>query len=80
MTAGSPATGARKAYLIRRSKAHVICKSLDPAAVVYTSDGALLRSYTSGPLKAAHFEESGAPCNLIAHRAPAETGGSRIRT
>ena len=52
----------------------------DIARVVYTSDGALLRSYTSGPLKAAHFEESGAPCNLIAHRAPAETGGSRIRT
>ena len=68
------------AYLLRRSIAHVICESLDPAAVVCTSDGALLHSYAKGPLTATHFEKSGAPYNLIAHRPPSEAGGSRIRT
>lgn len=60
-------------YLVRRSKNASICKFLDPAILVYTSDGALRQSCANG-LEAAHFEEAGARCNLIAHRPPSETG------
>ena len=65
-------------YLVRRSKIASVCEFLDPAVLVYTSDGALRQSCANG-LEAAHFEEAGARCNLIAHRPPSETGGSRIK-
>ena len=65
-------------YLLRRSKIETVCQFLDPRAIVYTSDGALKKSVAKG-LVAVHFEEEGARCNLIAHRPPSETGGSRIR-
>ena len=66
-------------YLVRRSRATYVCDYLDPAGEVLTSDGAMLHSYTMGPLLAAHFEFSRRPYNLVGHRPPSETGGSRIR-
>ena len=66
-------------YLVRRSRAKYVCDYLDPAAEVFTADGAMLHSYTTGPLLAAHFELSRRPYNLVGHRPPSETGGSRIR-
>ena len=65
-------------YLLRRSKIETVCQFLDPRAIVHTSGGALNKSREKG-IVAVHFEEEGARCNLIAHRPPSETGGSRIR-